>query len=400
MAKKRKTVRLDLDVAPAAAGFGSASAPTPAHHRIMKHFASPFLLGPPPSEDLLALMMHMFTAEEAEVAQHLPPLRPRTAEKVAAVARRPLDEVEPVLDHLAYTKAVILGHGKKVRRYTLLPLVPGTFEMTLITADLATRNAWHQRFAELFERVYDTGYLADYTRRGRTVMRVLPVNSLAGSLQGAWPVERLEELFEGHKRFAIGQCQCRMAMRLVGKGCDRPLTNCLAFGPMAKPAIARGMMREVSRQTAIDAKREAEAAGCVTWIGNVRQDWRGNASCSCCGCCCHALRMINDFDAPALIAPPHFMPVRDETCHPCRLCAEACPTGAWTYTKEDKRLDFNPRRCVGCGLCVLACPRGSLQLEPAAGRHATDETWPSLIYKGLPSALLGTTGVWIRRLLG
>lgn len=46
--KKKRRVSLDLDLSADVAGFGSARSPTAAHHRIVRHYASPLLAGPPP----------------------------------------------------------------------------------------------------------------------------------------------------------------------------------------------------------------------------------------------------------------------------------------------------------------------------------------------------------------
>lgn len=361
------------------------------------------LLGPPPTGDLLELVMHMYTADEADVVQHLPPLWPRTAKAVAERSGLGIEEARGILDHLAFTKAVVLASGKKQRKYTILPVVPGTFEMALMTPDLSTRNSWHREFASIFERIYDSGFLVDYVRSARPILRTLPANALAGSLHGAWPAEKLEELLEPHTRFAIGNCQCRVAMQLLGKGCDRPLQNCVAFGPMAKPVIQRGLMREVSRQAVIDAKREAEQNGCVTWIGNSRQDWRGNVSCSCCGCCCHALRLITEFNVPSMICRPHFVPVRDEaTCTSCRLCSDACATGAWQRSGDGDQVEveYSPARCIGCGLCVVACEFGAMRLEPTTTVRPMERSWRAMLLRSAPSYLTTSVRVWAGRLFG
>ena len=103
----------------------------------MKHYASPLMLGPSPSDDLLELVMHMFTEDEADLVQYLPPLRPRSAKKIASLSGRSVSNVTQVLDSLALTKHIILTAGEP-RKYTILPIIPGTFEMALLTMDLST----------------------------------------------------------------------------------------------------------------------------------------------------------------------------------------------------------------------------------------------------------------------
>ena len=70
------------------------------------------------------------------------------------------------------------------------------------------------------------------------------------------------------------------------------------------------------------------------------------------------MRTISEFNAPGLMAPPHFMPeVDSDTCSYCGKCARACPMGAWTVNTKDKTRAFESVRCVGCGLCYVACDK-------------------------------------------
>ncbi len=393
----RKTVTLNVDLNAVLTGFDSARIVTPAHHRIMKRYASPLLLGPLPSDDLLELVMHMFTEDEADLVQHLPPLRPRSAEKVASLSGRSVSDVIQVLDNLAFTKVVILAAGNP-RKYTILPLVPGTFEMALMTPDVSTRNTWHKKFAELFERLWDKGFLMEYiTRNGHPAIRYLPVNGVSKTLHSAWPSDRLEEILEPYDQFAVGNCQCRLAMQLVGKGCDRPLENCVAIGPPAKPLIERGMMRKADRQEVIEIKRNAEEHGCVTFIVNgTGHSPLGNGSCSCCGCCCHGLRSITQFNTPGMISKAHFLPVqKSKKCRLCKKCVNVCPMDAWTVS--DEKLQFNQIRCIGCGLCVMACKFDALSLQESKNVKPPQDNWLTFLLKIAPTYMRATVRVWAKR---
>ena len=395
---RRKKIKVEIDLDADLAGFATARVASDAHHRLVRYFSSPLLVGPPPSDDLLALVMHIFTGDEANVAQHLPPLRPRTAARVARSCGRSEAEAARVLDHLANVKNVLLSWGKP-RRYAIMPVVPGTFEMALMTTDPGSCNSWHKTFAELFERIYETGFLMDYNIGWQPVVRYLPVKPALESLSMAWPSDHLEQLFEPYEQFAVGNCQCRLAMHLVDQGCNRPLENCLAFGPMAKLFLDKGQMRRVDQDEALAIKREAEQAGLVSWMGNARlgEEW-GNISCSCCGCCCHGLRSISEFNAPGMISQPHFSPKRDEqSCDSCMLCVKACPMAAWAVAGQ--RLIFQKVRCIGCGLCVVKCGRDALQLEPVRGVHPQRSSWAVKVLKVLPGALAASAKVWAGRLL-
>jgi Pyruvate/2-oxoacid:ferredoxin oxidoreductase delta subunit len=139
----------------------------------------------------------------------------------------------------------------------------------------------------------------------------------------------------------------------------------------------------------------------VTWIANTAQDWRGNVSCSCCGCCCHALRLITQFNVPALICRPHFLPVEEsDRCVPCRLCSAACPTKARQLTENREAMPFDRRRCIGCGLCVVACPSRALRLESSGGARQRDGSFGAMLMKSAPAFLATSVRVWAGRLFG
>jgi len=391
--KPRQTILVNSEIS----GFARADRPTRAHRRILARYSSPLLGGPPRSDDLLELVCHMYTDEEADLVQHLPIFRPRTAERIARASGRGVADVRRVMDHLALDKKVVLAAGSP-RKYTILPVVPGTFEMALMTNDLKTRTEWHRRFAEIFERIWASEFMKAYNKHSASMVRYLPVQKLAPTLQRAWPSDRLEEVLDRYDDFGVTHCQCRQAMDLTGRGCGKPMENCAGFGPMVEPMVERGMMRRVDKAEMIAIKRHAEEHGCVTWMMNTGTDPRGNGSCSCCGCCCHMLRTVNEISAPGLISRPHFLPEKnDALCTACGKCVKACPMGAWS--QYGPRLHFDRARCIGCGLCVVACKSGALSLAPFDGAEVPPESYASLLLKLAPGYLRTTASVFARRLL-
>ncbi|MBF0398165.1 MAG: 4Fe-4S binding protein [Desulfobacterales bacterium] len=376
-------------------GFQGASKPTAAHHKIMKRYSSPLLGGPPPNDDLLELITHMFNEEEAELAVYLPIFLPRTAVKIARLSGKKPAYVKSILDHLAFSKAIILAFGEP-RKYTILPLLPGTFEMTLMTPDPNTKNIWHEKFAQIFERIWETGYMADYKRNSFPFVRYLPVAKATQTIQKAWPSEMLEEILDRYDIFAVGTCQCRLSMQLANKGCDKPLETCTAFGPIAHLVIDRGLMKQVSKKEIISIKKNAEEHGCVTWMMNAMGDPYGDGSCSCCGCCCHALRMVTECNVPGLISKPHFIPQRNlSKCTVCAKCVSICPMFA--LTRLDNKILFNQSRCIGCGLCVVNCKFNALTLKSTGNSSLPETRYIKLLLKMAPGYLLNTITVLTKR---
>ena len=396
MVSKSVSLNRSLLGGASASGFRSARAPTPSHFKVMKHFSSPLLLGPAPSEKLLALILHLFTEEEAELVQHLPPLRPRSAVQIARLSGRSTEEAERTMDFLSLGKRVVLSYGTP-RKYTLMPIVPGTFEMVLMTPDVGTRNEWHRQFAVLFEQIWEEGYIAEYTKKVIPGIRYLPVHGSTVSLSLAWPSERLEEILSSYSEFAVGNCQCRLAMELAGKGCGRPLENCVVMGRNAKTFIERGLMRLSDAREVLAIKKEAEAAGCVSWINRqIGSEPTGNSSCSCCGCCCHAMRSITQFNSPGLISPPRFYPEADDSrCVSCGKCSKTCPMGA--ISQVGKKIVLDRARCIGCGLCVLSCSFQALHLTEANPPPSRSSNRADLFFDLVPGYLSNAFRVWLKR---
>jgi Pyruvate/2-oxoacid:ferredoxin oxidoreductase delta subunit len=381
--------------------FVAARAVTPAHRRITRVFSSPLLNGPPYSELLEEISAHLFTEDEAELVQHLPPLRPRTAAGVARSAGCDEASARAVLDTLALEKMVLLAYGDP-RKYTLLPVVPGTFELALMTTDLRTRTDWHKRFAVLFERLWETGFMRDYATATRAPVRYLPVGVAIENTTSAWPSDRLEEILADYDDFAVGHCQCRLAMQYIDKGCGKATENCTTFGSMAGIMVDRGLMRRVDRQEILAIKRAAEQEGSVTWMGNIAGG-KVNGSCSCCGCCCHALRTISELNCPGMISKPHFVPELDAAaCTACGKCTKICPVSAFADREQDgKRAPptWDERRCIGCGLCVVHCPTTALELSARKSAQTPDGSLTSMLLKMAPGYLANTVTVATSRML-
>jgi hypothetical protein len=159
---------------------------------VVKNYANPLLMGPPICDELVALVAHMFTEEEASLVQHIKSPMGKTAAAVAVAEGRPVEEVRPILKHLAEKGILLSFDGEEKKRYRLMPIAPGVFEMVLVRTSLDTLTDWHRRFAELFESLYETGYFVDYAEHPVPGVRYLPVRPTL------WPCPRT-----GWRRFWI-----------------------------------------------------------------------------------------------------------------------------------------------------------------------------------------------------
>ena len=366
---------------------------------VAQKLSSPLLMGPPICDELLVFVQHLFTEEEAGAVRHLHLYRGRTALQVARAEHRPPEQVEPILRRLAFELHAIVGSGPEGdRRYRLMPIMPGIFEMVLFGEQPDALSPWHRRFAELFEALYQTGYMLDYPGQLTGLVRYVPVGKTIESHPMALPSDRLEVVLDQFKVFAVGQCQCRMTKQVMGKGCGKPTGNCAVFGDWAAGAIRAGQAREVTKKEMLALKREAEAHGMVNWMMNVEATG-GQNSCSCCGCCCHAMTAISEFSAPSFFAPPHFVPKFDlARCKFCGQCARKCPMKAITVDTQAKTHRHQAARCIGCGLCVLACEKcRAVAMEAVPDYKLPYKSWLRALLGAAPTTLRATLHAWRSR---
>jgi Na+-translocating ferredoxin:NAD+ oxidoreductase subunit B len=375
---------------------------------VAEKLASPLVMGPPLCEELVAVVRHLFTEEEAGAVRHLGTYRGHTARQVAAAEHRPVEQVQPILERLATEKRAIAASGPDDNKvYRLPPIMPGIFEMVLVCRSMDDLTDWHRRFAELFEALYETGYSADYRGFRTPLVRFLPVHQVLEAHPMALPCDRLETILDRYDTFGVGQCQCRIATAAVGRGCGKPTGNCTVMGHWAERAIETGTFRQVSKAELLAIKFEAESHGMVNWLMNVDSP-NGQCSCSCCGCCCHAMRVVNEFNVPGTFAPPHYLPRFDPArCTSCGKCARACPMKAIVVEtvaaapaggRDAKTVKHLLERCIGCGLCAVACDRQkAIAMDPVPKQTLPYRSWYSLIAHAMPSAIKTSFKVWRSR---
>ncbi len=371
-----------------------------AYRDTAKLYSSTRLAGPPICDELMEFIMHTFTEEEAEIVRHFKPMGRMTAEKAAKACNRPVEEVRIILDQLSREKFILLAMGNgRDRKYSVMPIVPGTFEAVMMTTSMDNLSDWQRRFAELFERLVETGFMTDYLKYDQPAVRYLPSHQSLGPQQLALPSDRLEEIMDRYKTFGVTMCQCGMTEVIAGRGCGRPLENCVAFGDAVPILVNAGKMRQIDKQEAIEIKKEAEHAGLVSWIFNEDSGKYGSSSCSCCGCCCHMMQTVTQYNMPSMIAPPRYLPFFDmSACDHCAKCAMRCPMGAITVDTRSKKHTHNLKRCVGCGQCVVACEKTrAITMNPVGDYKTPPGSYPALFAKLTPNMLKSSVSAWLAR---
>ena len=78
--------------------------------------ASPLRMGPPICDELMALVQHLLSEEEAGVARHLGLYSGRSALQLARAEHRPVEQIQPILDRLSEEKRIIVCSGPRRKR--------------------------------------------------------------------------------------------------------------------------------------------------------------------------------------------------------------------------------------------------------------------------------------------
>ncbi len=300
----------------------------------------------------LRLLAKIFTPEEARLAAVMR-LTHEPAADIAARAGVDPDTAYRTLKGMARKGLILAKKGEGQLVFWLMPFVVGIYEEQLPRLD--------EELAELFEQYYQE------TRGGGGLIqdappghRVIPVEESIPFAPEIFPYERAAELVERAKSWGVRQCICRVQQRLLGKGCNHSVENCLIFASVEGAFDYSDVTRAITKEEALRILRETEEEGLVHCTGNYRE--HNFYICNCCTCCCGFLRAVAEFGVPTAIARSDFRALVDiEECIGCGDCVERCQFEALSVLEEVCVVDY--ARCVGCGLCALVCPTDALYLE-------------------------------------
>ncbi|MFQ6102557.1 MAG: 4Fe-4S binding protein [Anaerolineae bacterium] len=299
----------------------------------------------------LRLLAKIFTPEEAALASVMRLTREPAAD-IAARLGVDADAAYRTLKGMARKGLIRIKKGKGQLLFGLMPFAVGFYEEQLPRMDA--------ELAALFEQYLQETGGAGIVRDTPAVHRVIPVGEAIPVDLEIFPYERATELLEKAQSWGVRDCICRVQQRLIGKGCDHPVENCLVFAPVEGAFDHSEVDRAITKEEALRILYEAEEAGLVHSTGNYRDGH--NYICNCCTCCCGILRSVAEFGVPATAVRSDFHSVVDaEMCIGCGDCLERCQFGALSVPDGVCVVDYT--RCVGCGLCATVCPTDAMHLE-------------------------------------
>ncbi len=308
----------------------------------------------------LLVLQKIFAPEEAALAT----VMRMTYEPAADIAARAGLDTKTAyrrLKKMTRKGQIHIQKGKGQILFGLMPFAVGFYEEQLPRLDEELANLVEQYFLET-----NGGSISHSTP---AINRVVPVEEAIPVDMEIYPYERATVMLEKAKSWGVRDCICRVQQKLVGKGCERPVENCLVFAPTVGVFDYSKVDRAISKEEALRILHQAEEAGLVHTAGNYRDDH--HYICNCCTCCCGVLRGVSEFGAPTAIAHSDFYAAVDaDLCIGCEDCVERCQFDALAVPDDICKVDY--ARCVGCGVCVTVCPTDALGLK----RRPEGETLP------------------------
>jgi len=323
-----------------------------------------FPTGAPNTEHLQQILKILFTLEEAGIASQLP-IQP-TREKLSKLCDRigmAAEKLKPILEGLADKGLVFVYQKEGEPTYTLLPLVPGIFELQFMKAGYDPKS---KALARLFNDYYFNGWGKMSFGFKTSYTRTIPVEKAIAPGQSIEPYQIVKEIIENSRWMALTNCFCRHEHELIGDACKKPKDVCMILGPFVDFAVGRGFAKRASKEEMLEKLALSEEAGLVHITDNIRD--KISFICNCCGCCCGFLSAINKLNLPAVVANSGFVvQVDPEKCNDCGICAKRCQVRA-LWMEDDpvrakkKILKRNLGRCLGCGVCVSKCKQQAMTM--------------------------------------
>jgi Pyruvate/2-oxoacid:ferredoxin oxidoreductase delta subunit len=335
------------------------------------------------SEEIEKILKALYSPEESKILLLFtgPYIDRLTAMKIAEKLKRPIEEIEPILEEMARTQRLFSAKGEGKTTYSLFPLLPGLFELYFANHEraLAEEEDVLKIFTEEYENYYNKGLISTNSKSTYPMMRVfvdqkvvedtvdrgkgkiVDVNQEVEMVKNdILPFEQAKNYIEQARRISVMDCACRIHMKLHNDGVpvnEYPINVCMNFNTWADYDIEYGFGRELTKEEALKTLTAAAKAGLVHTTQNITE--KSTFICNCDRDCCVMLRGIRQFNNPNTVASSNFLPQYEiENCIFCKKCTELCPMYSIELVDEDnenKRIEINIDRCIGCGVCAFNC---------------------------------------------
>ncbi|MHA1968792.1 MAG: ATP-binding protein [Candidatus Hodarchaeales archaeon] len=309
----------------------------------------------------IKILKYLFTEEEAELTSKLK-LWAETAEALSVRLNIQLPKLTEKLEEMV-KKGIIHGLNTSTgRKFGLIPYAVGIYEEQVKRMD--------KEFAQLHEDLFNKGQY-DLFETEPSIFKVIPVNEAISNELVIHPYEKVEEIINRAKSWAVRECICKKQQGLLDNPCKYPSTVCLVFSSKEDGTANNDNNQVISKEQALEYLNEAEEAGLIHCTMNVQTGHY--YICNCCTCCCAVLRGLTQRNQPRAFVKSNFeMNVDEDLCTGCGSCVDRCQFDALEVVDDLCEVDL--QRCVGCGVCASECPEDALTLVERETKTVPPET--------------------------
>jgi len=281
-----------------------------------------------PGDPEYNILEPVVTDEMADVCMFLEFRKPKSAEEVAPLCGKSVEETKRILDELSLAGVTFVNKIDGVDKYWYDTWVPGIMEMMTNNKENVKK---YPQIAEAFEaygRVRGAA-TAGMFPVGIGLMRVIPIESAIDGNSHKASYEEVSYYLNENSIFSVSDCSCRTVREAMGEGCGHLKEDmCIQMGHAAEFYIRTGRGREITREEAFAIIKRAEENGLMHQIPNTDGPGKTHAICNCCGCSCLSLRTAEMFINTDMVRSNYVSQVDTEKCVACGECVQACPTNA------------------------------------------------------------------------
>ena len=268
------------------------------------------------------------TDEMADIVLHMEIRKKTTADQLAPICGRSVEEVSTLLWDLAVAGVCFVNNIDGVDTYWYDTWVPGIMEMMVNNKENVKK---YPQIAEAFEaygRVRGPKTTGAFPV-GVGLMRVIPIERAIDGETRRASYEEVSKYLNENDIFTVADCSCRTAREAMGEGCGHLKEDmCIQMGHAAEYYIRTGRGRQINREEAFEIIKRAEDNGLMHQIPNLDGSGETHAICNCCGCSCLSLRTAEMFKNVDMVRSNYVSHVDKDKCVACGECVENCPVNA------------------------------------------------------------------------
>ncbi len=274
------------------------------------------------------IMEPVVTGDMADVAMHLEFRVPKSAQDVAPLCGKSVEETQRLLLELADVGVCFVNVKDGVDKFWYDTWIPGIMEMMVNKYSQVEKHPQIGRSMEAYGRVRGP-MTAGVFPVGTGLMRVIPIETAISGETRRADYEEVSRYLNENDLFSVSNCSCRSTREIMGEGCGHLKEDmCIQMGHAAEYYIRTGRGRKITREEAFEVIRKAEENGLMHQIPNIDGNGKTHAICNCCGCGCLSLRTAEMFHNTDMVRSNYIARIDSEKCMACGECVENCPVGA------------------------------------------------------------------------